>query len=152
MLKRQLEGLSHLRDNGKIPSFTATDINGKTVSSSQLTSQVNVIFTWASWNYDSQNMLRKLNRLMDYVEVAYKTMLDNLKIGYKNLRDISNASDAEYNINGYRNSLREELISHIDDNKYEMGVFYMDVVNELERIGDFIINVSEALLVENNEA
>lgn len=63
MLKRQLEGLSHLRDNDKIPSFTATDINGKTVSSSQLTSQVNVIFTWASWNYDSQNMLRKLNRL-----------------------------------------------------------------------------------------
>ena len=98
------------------------------------------------------NMLRKLNRLMDYVEVAYKTMLDNLRIGYKNLRDITNASDAEYNINGYRNSLREELISHIDDNKYEMGVFYMDVVNELERIGDFIINVSEALLVENNEA
>ncbi|MBQ4191930.1 MAG: Na/Pi cotransporter family protein, partial [Bacteroidales bacterium] len=98
------------------------------------------------------NMLRKLNRLMDYVEVAYKTMLENLRIGYKNLRDISNASDAEYNINGYRNSLREELISHIDDNKYEMGVFYMDVVNELERIGDFIINVSEALLVENNEA
>ena len=33
-----------------------------------------------------------------------------------------------------------------------MGVFYMDVVNELERIGDFIINGSEALLVENNEA
>ena len=103
-------------------------------------------------NFDA-NMLRKLNRLMDYVEVAYKTMLENLRTGY-NLRDISNASDAEYNINGYRNSLREELISNIDTagNKYEMGVFYMDVVNELERIGDFIINVSEALLVENNEA
>ena len=103
-------------------------------------------------NFDA-NMLRKLNRLMDYVEVAYKTMLENLRTGY-NLRDISNASDAEYNINGYRNSLREELISNIDTagNKYEMGVFYMDVVNELERIGDFIINVSEALLIENNEA
>ena len=101
-----------------------------------------------------EGMLRKLNRLMDYVETAYQAMLDNLRIGYKNLKDISNASDAEYNINGYRNSLREELISHINtgDNKYEMGVFYMDVVNELERIGDFIINVSEALLVENNES
>ena len=33
-----------------------------------------------------------------------------------------------------------------------ISTIYMDIVNELERIGDFIINVSEALLVENNEA
>jgi len=100
------------------------------------------------------DMLRKLNRLIDYVDAAYKAMLDNLKAGDKEVRDITNASEAEYNINGYHNSLREELLSHIetDSNKYQLGVFYMDVVNELEQIGDFIINVSEALLVENNEA
>ena len=100
------------------------------------------------------SMLNKLNRLMDYVEDAYKAMLENLRLGYKQLWDISNASNAEYNINVYRNSLREELILNIerDDYKYESGVFYMDVVNELEQMGDFIINVSEALLEENNEA
>jgi phosphate:Na+ symporter len=100
------------------------------------------------------SMLNKLNRLMDYVEEAYGAMMENLKKSYSNLVDISNASNAEYNINVYRNSLREELIANIehDGYKYEAGVFYMDVVNELERIGDFIINVSEALLEENNEA
>lgn len=99
-------------------------------------------------------MLRKLNRLMDNVETAYKAMLDNLHAEDKTLKDISNASDAEYNINVYRNSLREELISNIerDDYQYQIGVFYMDIVNELEKIGDFIINISEALLEENNEA
>ena len=97
-------------------------------------------------------MLWKLNRLMDYVEEAYKAMLVNLSVGYQNIADISNASDAEYNINTYRNSLREELITNIehDDYKYQVGVFYMDVVNELEQIGDFIINVSQALLEEKN--
>ena len=80
-------------------------------------------------------------------------MLTNLRAGYKNLWDISNASDAEYNINVYRNSLREELVASIETEgyQYQIGVFYMDVVNELEKIGDFIINVSEALLEENNE-
>ena len=99
-------------------------------------------------------MLKRINRLIDYVDDAYKAMLDNLRAGYKTLTDISNASDAEYNINVYRNSLREELLSNIenDNYRYEAGVFYMDVVNELEKIGDFIINVSEALLEENNEA
>ena len=37
-----------------------------------------------------------------------------------------------------------------DDYKYQVGVFYMDVVNELEQIGDFIINISQALLEEKN--
>ena len=100
-----------------------------------------------------EEMLRKLNRLLDYVDEAYKAMLVNLHLGYKELKDISNASDAEYNINCYRNSLRDELLSHVDndDYQYQMGVYYMDVVNELEKMGDFIINISEALIEEGNE-
>lgn len=82
-LKRQLEGLSILRDNGTLPKFSATDINGKTASNSALTGQANVIFTWASWNYDSQNMVRKLNRLQkdygDKVKVIGICLDANLK-------------------------------------------------------------------------
>lgn len=98
-------------------------------------------------------MLHKLNRMMDLVAEAYDAMLTNLRLGSKALKSISNASDAEYNINGYRNSLREEHIVNIEKEnyQYQTGVFYMDIVNELEKMGDFIINVSEALIsdVEN---
>lgn len=98
-------------------------------------------------------MLHKLNRMMDLVAEAYDAMLTNLRLGNKALKSISNASDAEYNINGYRNSLREEHIVNIEKEnyQYQTGVFYMDIVNELEKMGDFIINVSEALIsdVEN---
>lgn len=101
--------------------------------------------------FDDQQM-KKLVRMMDVVECAYDAMLDNLKLPYTNVLDISNATDAEYNINECRNSLREEHILNIEENpdyNYQTGVFYMDIVQELEKIGDFIINISQALLAEN---
>ena len=71
-------------------------------------------------------------------------MLDNLK--NPALKDISNAQDAEDQINTCRNNLREEHIANIENDSYnyQTGVYYMDVVAELERIGDFIINISQA--------
>lgn len=97
-------------------------------------------------------MLRKMNRMLDLVDRAYQAMLQNLRTGRLHLNEIRNAQDAEYNINVYRNSLREETILIIDkdSNQYTTCVFFMDIVNELERIGDFIINVSEALLNEKD--
>ena len=62
-LKKQLEGLKNFKEKGRLPKFTVTDIDGKTVSNADLDAKVNVISTWASWNYDSQNAQRKLKRL-----------------------------------------------------------------------------------------
>ena len=44
------------------------------------------------------------------------------------------------------NALREEHIANMENSSYnyQTGVYYMDVVSELERIGDFIINISQA--------
>ena len=91
-------------------------------------------------------MVKKLNNMLDLVDDAYKVMISNLKRPYTELTDISNAKDAEYNINECRNSLREEHVVNVehDNYNYHTGVYYMDVVSELERIGDFIINISEA--------
>ena len=48
--------------------------------------------------------------------------------------------------------MREEHIINIEENSsynYQVGVFYMDIVAELEKMGDFMINVSEAKIAEN---
>ena len=46
-----------------------------------------------------------------------------------------------------RNNLREEAIEEVEgDNKsYLTSVYYLDVVSELEKMGDFMINVSQDL-------
>lgn len=63
------------------------------------------------------------------------------------LVDISNAYNAEERINNLRNNLRDAEIEAIENGgkNYQTSVYYMDVVNELERMGDFIINISQDL-------
>ena len=84
--------------------------------------------------------------MMDLVDSAYVAMIENLKKKYSEVGDISNATDAEIQINEYRNALREEHIVNLESNSYnyQTGVFYMDIVSELEKIGDFLINISQA--------
>ena len=92
-----------------------------------------------------KSILDRLNKMMDLVQKAYDVMIENLK--QDNLRDISNAENCEYNINECRNHLREEHIVNIESNSYNYltGVYFMDVLSELEKIGDFLINISQAV-------
>ena len=93
-----------------------------------------------------KTILDRLNKMMDLVQKAYDVMIENLK--QENLRDISNAENCEYNINECRNHLREEHIVNIESNSYNYltGVYFMDVLSELEKIGDFLINISQAVI------
>jgi phosphate:Na+ symporter len=89
-------------------------------------------------------LLDRLNKMMDLVQKGYDVMVENLK--NDNLKDITNAENCEYNINECRNHMREEHIVNIENNSYNYltGVYYMDVLSELEKIGDFLINISQA--------
>ncbi len=90
----------------------------------------------------------KLNEMVEAVDAAYSTMIYNLMQANENvLLGISNAYKEEDNINKLRNKLRDAEIDEIEDTKknYQTSVYYMDIVNELERMGDFIINISQEL-------
>ena len=91
-----------------------------------------------------KSILDRLNKMMELVQKGYDVMVANLKS--EHLTDISNAINAEYNIDECRRHLREEHIVNIENNSYNYltGVYYIDVLNELEKIGDFLINISEA--------
>ena len=93
-----------------------------------------------------KTILDRLNKMMDLVQKSYDVMVENLK-QKKYLADITNAENCEYNINECRNHLREEHIVNIESNSYNYltGVYYMDVLSELEKIGDFMINISQAV-------
>ena len=96
-------------------------------------------------------MLRNLDTMLDRVDAAYQAMLDNLNIPAHTLRDIFNAEKAEDAINACRNQLREAHINNLENAEYnyQTGVYYIDIVYELEKMGDFMINVSQAIIKEN---
>jgi phosphate:Na+ symporter len=96
-------------------------------------------------------ILDRLNKIMDLVQKSYDVMIEYIQ--NPDLRDIANAENAEYNINECRNHLREEHIVNIESNSYNYltGVYFMDVLSELEKIGDFLINISQATLRANEK-
>jgi len=96
-------------------------------------------------------LLIRLNRMIELVEASYSAMVENLSLPFGELKNIENSREAEIKINDYRNTLREEFMGNIDKSSYnyQTGAFYMDIVNELEKIGDFIINISQARMKEN---
>lgn len=92
--------------------------------------------------------VRKLEDMTDAVDGAYKAMITNLKTAHKgDLAEISNACNAEDRINNLRNYLRESEIEEIESGRksYEASVYFMDIVSELEKMGDFMINISQTL-------
>ncbi len=92
--------------------------------------------------------VKKLNAMVDNIDRAYDIMLENLKLAFDGrLEEISNAYAAEDRINSLRNNLREEEIEQIENGRknYQTSVYYMDILSELEKMGDFMINVSQSL-------
>lgn len=95
----------------------------------------------------SQDNIRNIDSLIDLVDKAYEIMIENLKTEKVSMLGLKKAVDCEIKINELRNILREEEISNIEKNgeNYLGSVYYMDVLSEIERMGDFIINISQAL-------
>ena len=92
--------------------------------------------------------IKKLNQMTDLVEKAYDVMIENLNLAFNGkLGDIANAYAAEDHINTLRNNLRDAAIEDIDSNNktYQSSVYFMDIISELKRMGDFMINISQSL-------
>ena len=86
--------------------------------------------------------------MADAVISAYDVMIENLEAAHKGtLTNITNAYNAESNINTLRNNFREAVVEEIDNGSksYQTSVYYMDIMNELEHMGDYMINVSQDL-------
>lgn len=92
--------------------------------------------------------IKKLEEMAELVSRAYDAMLSNLAEAHSGtLQGITNAYNAEKHINSLRNNLRDAEIEDIEtgSRNYHTSVYFLDIVNELERMGDFMINVSQEL-------
>ena len=60
--------------------------------------------------------------------------------------DINKSYNIEHEINNYRNQLKNQNILDVNNKEYDyqMGVHYMDIIGECEKLGDYVMNVVEA--------
>ena len=98
-------------------------------------------------NFDA-DALKNLNTMADAVLAAYDVMIENLEAAHKGtLVDIANAYNAEEHLNTLRNNFRDAAIEEMETGagNYQAMVYYMDIMNTYERMGDFMINISQDL-------
>ena len=91
--------------------------------------------------------IANIESLLTLVDNAYAVMIENLTREEVKSEHIKSAVACEVAINDHRTMLREEEIHRIEegDSCYHSSVYYIDVLVEIERMGDYIINISEAL-------
>lgn len=96
----------------------------------------------------NQEIYDNLDQMYVYVRDAMNIMVAQLK----NIEDVSEKKliesyNKEREINNFRNQLRSANVGNIHDKHYEYqaGIYYMDIVGDLEKTGDYIINVVDTL-------
>ena len=111
------------------------------------------------------NIARQINRLEETQQKMPATLMtriraimqlvDNSIVEMRRIMDapteevsIDNTIEIEKSINALRNQLREQNISDINDHLYDytIGTIYIEIINECERLGDYVVNVVEARL------
>ena len=95
----------------------------------------------------TQEQKAKIETMLATVDKAYGIMIDNLRAEEFEPLGLRMATDCEVEINELRNNIREEEIRKIemDGANYQSSVYYLDTISEIERMGDYIINISQAL-------
>lgn len=88
---------------------------------------------------------RSIHRMLTLVDEALSQM-NVLLSGYKENLEPTRSFSLEDEINNYRNQLRTENINDINNHAYTyaVGTMYMDIIQECEKLADYVVNVVES--------
>ncbi|MBR0049114.1 MAG: Na/Pi cotransporter family protein [Prevotella sp.] len=86
-----------------------------------------------------------MHQMMDLTNQSLSEM-NRLMGGRKESFDVNRSFNIENEINNYRNQLKAQNIIDINNHEYTyaVGTIYMDLINECEKLGDYVVNVVEA--------
>jgi len=92
----------------------------------------------------TENQYGHIKHIMQLCDNALTNMID--VISDRASADANRTLNLENEINDYRKLLKEKNVTDIENQEYsyQMGVHYMDVVNDCEKLGDYVVNVVEA--------
>ena len=86
-----------------------------------------------------------IHQMMELTDEALSQM-NRLMAGRKDSYDVNRTFNLENEINNYRNQLKSQNINDVNNHEYTyaVGTIYMDIINECEKLGDYVVNVVEA--------
>lgn len=99
---------------------------------------------YAFTDYQNDNV----KHMFDIVEKSLAKMVVVLEdVNYISDEDFLEARNIEFEINNFRDLLKAQNIVNVTEHQYDYltGVNYMDIILECEKMGDYIINIDEAL-------
>ena len=90
-------------------------------------------------------LYEQVRQMFNLTDMALSQMVV-LLTGHKDELDVDRSFAIENEINRLRNQLRQQNINDIDNHEYSyaMGTLYMDLIQECEKLGDYVVNVVEA--------
>ena len=88
-----------------------------------------------------------IHQMMELTDQSLSQM-NRLMKGRKESFDVNRSFNIEHEINNYRNQLKTQNITDVNNHEYTyaVGTIYMDLINECEKLGDYVVNVVEARL------
>lgn len=95
---------------------------------------------------DEQN--HNVDQMLALTEKALQRMIEILKKSELVRDDVNPSYNIENEINNYRNQLKIHNVEDINNKKYQYqdGVYYMDIIGEAEKLGDYVLNVVQAVI------
>ena len=95
---------------------------------------------------DKQN--HSIDKIFELVTKSLYQMNSILKKPELSHDDINPSYNIENEINNYRNLLKQHNVEDINNKEYQYqdGVYYMDIVSEAEKLGDYVLNVVQAVI------
>lgn len=93
----------------------------------------------------NQKQYQHIFQMMELTDQAL-TQMNALMAGRKVSYDVNRSFNIENEINNYRNQLKSQNINDVNNHAYTyaVGTIYMDIINECEKLGDYVVNVVEA--------
>ena len=93
----------------------------------------------------NQKQYEHIFQMMELTDQAL-TQMNALIAGRKVSYDVNRSFNIENEINNYRNQLKSQNINDVNNHAYTyaVGTIYMDIINECEKLGDYVVNVVEA--------
>ena len=87
----------------------------------------------------------RLQEMMDLADSAL-TQMNVIMGGHRSDHDIRETFRIENDINQLRQHLKTENVQAVNDHEYDyaVGTLYVDIINELEKLGDYVVNVVQA--------